>query len=217
MAQPVWAAHREASQPCLALHCEERESSWVLHIHGNKHGLSRGFSSHISLHAKQILTLSLAGVRASRVVGRCLGPHEPYGEEFTAEKRAGVGSSCQAERDWGVVTVTPRGRQGQQGNEIIGLLSASSTDQDSPRAGEGRQEMHSAGLVLQDKLNGTQSALVTSAHPLGPAQSSLHSLPCGLINLLQSFLSWPWLHHHLPHTPTCQPGTSTSRAEQDEE
>lgn len=75
--------------------------------------------------------------------------------------------------------------------------------------------MHSAGLVLQDKLNGTQSTLVTSAHPLGPAQSSLHSLPCGLINLLQPFLCWPCLHRHLLHTPTCQPGTSTSRAEQE--
>lgn len=40
-----------------------------------------------------------------------------------------------------MVTVTPKGRQDQQGSEVIGLPSASkatgSTDQGSSRAGEG--------------------------------------------------------------------------------
>lgn len=79
-------------------------------------------------------------------------PDEPYGEEFTVEKRAGVGSSCQEERDWGVVTVTPRGRQGQQGNEIIGLLSASSTDQDSPELGKGGRRCIQLGLFSRTSL-----------------------------------------------------------------
>lgn len=183
----------------------------MLHIHGNKQGLSHGdFPATLAFMQNRSSLCPLQQPEPPGCWGCALGPREPRGgEELTnSGKRAGVGSSCQAQRDQSVVTVTPGGRQDQQGSEVIGLPSASKAlaapTRAHPELGKGRQEVHSAELVLQDKVNGTHSTSAASAHPMAPARSPLHSLSCGLINLLQ-----PCLHHHLLHTPTYQPGTST--------
>lgn len=108
----------------------------------------------------------------------------------------------------------PRGGRTREAVRILGcpLLPRplAALSRAHPELGKGRQKVHSAEPVLQDEVNGTHSTSAASAHPLAPAQSPLHSLSCGLVNLLQPCLVLATcLHHHLLHTPICQPGTST--------
>lgn len=98
-----------------------------------------------------------------------------------------------------------QGRQDQRGNEIFGLPSvpraAGSTGQGSPGAGAGRQELHSAELVLQGEVYGKHTS-IARAHPLAP---ELPVLPFNSFIYCSSFQSWPCLHHHpSTHPPASQ-------------